>query len=90
MLTKMWSKVNTSVAHENANFYSHFKNQFCGFSESWDYICFKIQLYDSWEYSQKKLYYTTRRLAQLYFNVPQVKIESKNVLCVHNEVLHSH
>jgi hypothetical protein len=55
----------SSTVDGSANLYKPFGNQFCGFSENWESMYLKMQLYHSWAYTQKMPYYTIGMIAQL-------------------------
>ena len=56
------SREHSSTAGGSANLYSHFGNQYGGFSENWESIYLSTQQYP---YTQRILNYTTRTLTKL-------------------------
>ncbi|KAL6094014.1 hypothetical protein STEG23_029384 [Scotinomys teguina] len=61
--------VHSSTISGSANWYSHFGNQYGGFSENWESVYLKAQLYHSWAYTQGMLNYTTRTLNYVHGSI---------------------
>ena len=54
----------SSIAGGSANLYGHFRNQYGSFSESWESMDLKTQLYHLWVDIQRTLHLTTKTRAQ--------------------------
>lgn len=65
MLTRMWNKGNTYPVLVGLQTCTDTVEIRVSSAKGWTSIYHKIQLYDSWAYSQKTLHPTTERLVQL-------------------------
>jgi len=52
------------IGSGSINLDKHLGNQFDCLTDNWEYFYLKTQLYHSWAYSQKMIYYHKKTLAQ--------------------------